>query len=430
MAAPLTPTSSSVLIAPHLSPLIHAFTTPDLHPILARSNLTGGISSLLSAFETGVERVTVRSTSYEPRLLPRFAVHFVERQLPPGWGEEVGAGTIMSTRGRSGTVGSASGRSSVSGPSGGGGGLPHMPSAADPTPSPLIPHHPAPTTPQTPFSWPTQAERDELFLDSLSSNITSRVDGWIAQTGREELDVHGIKHKRRLPEEDEEREPEVERQEGWQGRPVESLTPWYAAMRDEIFKRREMVEWETFAWPVGCESSLAFSNARARADRAPALSHHQVSSLYQPRIPTHSTLWPHCGISPRRRSSLRLPHTLRGQAQRRTVDRTGRTPTSCATSCSYMTLELEEVKKGGKSTFQCAPYSFAALKLTSSMTFAALKSFTRRFARPTAFTPLFFLSFPLHRTPLSVNLALEVSQHSGTTPPCSPQLPPLLPTDL
>lgn len=235
-----------------LSPIIHTFAAPDLDPILARSNFSS-LSHLLSAFETGVERVTVRSSTYESKLLPRFPVRFVERALPYGFGEAVGEGTIMHHRSRSGTLGSMSSPKL-------GGGLPHMPSALEPAPLADIKattsqHRP---TPSMSFTQPTLAERDELFLDSLSSELSKRADEWIGQGGLEELKVRGVKARIKVGD-DEKVEPELE--EGWEGRSLQQLTPWYVAMRDEVLKRREMVEWETFAQPVGGRSllNLAFA---------------------------------------------------------------------------------------------------------------------------------------------------------------------------
>lgn len=127
-----------------------------------------------------------------------------------------------------------------------------MPSLSEPSPVPTASPLPPPTS-STPFYQPNQAERDELFLDSLSSLVSQRVDGWIGQTGREELAVRAAKSNKR----GEDSEADVEADEGWDGRSIEALTPWYATMRDEVLRRREMVEWETFSWPVGCEFACA-----------------------------------------------------------------------------------------------------------------------------------------------------------------------------
>lgn len=44
--------------------------------------------------------------------------------------------------------------------------------------------------------------------------------------------------------------------EGWKGRPVESITPWFAVMRDHVLHKRDLVEYETFACPVACTCAL------------------------------------------------------------------------------------------------------------------------------------------------------------------------------
>ena len=238
-------TAVSASVSPHLSPTVHTFATPDLNPILARSGFAS-LSDLLSPFETGVERVQVRTSTFETVLVPRFTVRFVERQLPPAFAHLTsGAG-----RAKSGT-GASNGGGPM--PVVSGAGLPHMPSAQEPGGGGS-----GPSTPPTPFQTPSHGERDELFLDSLSSQISQRVDGWIAHAQDGELAVRRIKRLKVLSRDEGEPELEVEPEvdEGWKGRPIERLTPWYAAMRDEIFRRREMVEWETFAWPVACKPSL------------------------------------------------------------------------------------------------------------------------------------------------------------------------------
>ncbi|ORY80223.1 ER-golgi trafficking TRAPP I complex 85 kDa subunit-domain-containing protein [Leucosporidium creatinivorum] len=235
MASLPPPTPQAQLISPHFSPILHTFTTPDLYPILARSNLQN-TAHLLSAFQDSVDKVTVRSTNYEPRLLPRFGVRFVERELPKGWGAEEGAR--------------------------GGGRQRSASTAATPGRTPLQSFE-QPTTPMTPAHQPTPAEQDELFLDSVSSLLIQRTDSWLAQTGREELDVRGVQPRRRVAEREEgegKGEVEEEEDEGWKGRSVESLTPWYKGMRDEVLRRREMCEWETFGWPVACVLALSTSH--------------------------------------------------------------------------------------------------------------------------------------------------------------------------
>ncbi|GAA5918451.1 hypothetical protein JCM1841_003975 [Sporobolomyces salmonicolor] len=255
MATPLSPTPAASSIAPYLCPLLHCFTTPDLSRSLSRSDLPS-LAALLHPFQSSVQRVTVRSTSYEPRLLPTLNLQLVERQLPPGWDDALaGAGNETAVgRARSGSV-----RRDRAVTAGTAGGLPRFPSALEPNPT----QEQTPTTPTTPFAFPSQAERDELFLDSVASMIASRVDAWIAHSAAPELGVRGVTLKARVRDGEEDKgaeEEENEKEEGWEGKSIDELTPWYAAMRDEVFKRREMVEWETFGWPIGCLLALSTSH--------------------------------------------------------------------------------------------------------------------------------------------------------------------------
>ena len=152
MASNVSPAST---IAPHLAPVLHTFATADLDPILARSGFTS-LADLLSPFEHGVERVTIRNSAYEPTTVPRFSVHFVDRQLPASFGlVQGGTGTGAGAgRARNGSVGTP------------GSSLGHLSGSV---------HDSAPATPPTPFQPPSQGERDELFLDSLARDRKSVV---------------------------------------------------------------------------------------------------------------------------------------------------------------------------------------------------------------------------------------------------------------
>ena len=235
--------TAAALIAPFLSPIVHTFTTLDLTEILSRSQIPS-FSALLAPFESGVEKVSIRTSSYESRLLPRFSVRCVERSLPDGFGHTVDAGATPNPQRRR--------SSSLATPFSG--GLPHMPSPAEPQGSPLPPLPTALTTSTNlPFLPPSQAQRDELFLDSLSTLINDNADAWIDPAVRPELRVRGAREKRRGAD----AELLTLEDEGWKGKSIEELTPWYATMRDQVLRRREMVEWETFAWPVGCTPLIA-----------------------------------------------------------------------------------------------------------------------------------------------------------------------------
>ena len=223
------------------SPLVHVFSTPELDPILARSAFTS-LTSFLAPFEQGVEKVTVRLASgYEQKVLPRLGVHFVQRTLPPGFGNETAAGAVNGRR-----------RSSIT--------------ASNPLSQLNHTFAPStPATPATPYAWPTQAERDELFLDSVGSVLASRADEWLTKDHQPELTVQPKRARRRPRGEDDAAEggdvggvfeEQENLNEGWQGRGVDQVTPWYAAVRDKVLERREMVEWESFGQPVACKYKL------------------------------------------------------------------------------------------------------------------------------------------------------------------------------
>lgn len=217
------------------SPCVHVFSTPELDAALSRSSLPT-LASLLSPFQSGVERVTVRLASgYEQKVLPSLGVQFVQRVLPPAFGDE--------------TAGAAAGRRRSS-------------TLTNLVGAPASPAVHTPATPSTPYAWPTQADRDELFLDSVGEELGRRAEAWLAEPGRAELSVQSKRARRRPKAEDDvadgeeegsvfERVGEVD--EGWQGRAVEELTPWFATVRDQVLGRREMVEWESFNQPVACE---------------------------------------------------------------------------------------------------------------------------------------------------------------------------------
>jgi hypothetical protein len=239
-------------VAPHFCPLINTFATSDLIPILRRSAIHS-LSQLLAPFESGIEKVTVRSSTFEAKTLSRFNVRFIERQLPESFGQDVEAGIDMhQQRRRSSTL-------SVAGKAG------HTSTLTSPTPndstSTLTSTITAasvlsPGPPSTPFLPPTSAQRDELFLDSVSSLVSQRVDSWLNEPNRRELSV-ALESNRNKALSDKSRGSSIE-DEGWKGASIESLTPWYATMRDEVLKRREMVEYDTFGWPVASEFTLSY----------------------------------------------------------------------------------------------------------------------------------------------------------------------------
>lgn len=257
--------SSSTLIdaiSPHFCPLVHAFATPDLAPILARSSFTS-LSHFLSAFESSVEKVTVRSSNYEARTLSRFGVRFVDRPLPDSFGQlesnpQRRRSSTLTNSNKSPHLASSSSPIASNNPS-----APVFPASLStatvpaPTPAPA----PTPSATTAAFASTTTAQRDELFLDSLSSLVSQRVDGWLNQPARRELNVVIRSEQSRRNGVDRDNDLGREPEEGWEGAAIEDLTPWYAAMRDEVLRRREMVEYDTFAWPVASESALLLKSS-------------------------------------------------------------------------------------------------------------------------------------------------------------------------
>lgn len=198
-------------ITSHFSPIILTFSTKDVTDLLStRANLNS-FSSLLAPFQSNIQNVTVRSSSFDSINLPSFPVRFQDRQLPSDF-------ATRHNRSNSTTL--------------------------------------PPAHPPTPFIAPNQAERDELFLDSLSDSITHKVDYWIANGGAPELNLKRPVQRKKLYRADsvqlQEEEEEQDVDEGWKGVSIDQLTPWYTNLRDQILARREMVEWETFAHPVAC----------------------------------------------------------------------------------------------------------------------------------------------------------------------------------
>ncbi|SCZ90825.1 BZ3500_MvSof-1268-A1-R1_Chr1-3g02288 [Microbotryum saponariae] len=239
-----SPPDASSLLSPHFSPLIHTFTTPELTEILHRSRFNS-LSHLLSTFESNIDKVQVRSTNYEARLLPKFGVKLVERALPPAFASTTNQGATSSLG--SGVV------------------------APPPPPGPgLVPSRTTwgntPTLPTTPFLWPTQAERDELFLDSLSSLITGRLQShWTSHLDAEMPVQRPTRPRRRIPTDEEIAQdpsladhPPDGHDQPWDRNGLDSLTPWYTTMRDEVFKRREMSEQDSFNSPIACEDVLPY----------------------------------------------------------------------------------------------------------------------------------------------------------------------------
>lgn len=223
MSSPtLTQPPSASLLTPHLSPTLSLFSSPDLDAALL-SHAIPDLLSLLTPFHSSVNKLHLRTATYSQTFVPSFPIHLHHRTLPPSFpNPDPPVGRHRSAS------------------------LLHTPASA------AVPH-----TPSTPFAYPSQNDRDDLFLDSLGEHLSRRVDHWLADPHTlPELNVRGVKLRPRLGEELEEKERKEENElEGCEGRTAEELMPWFKALKDETFARREMVDWETFNWPIGCAFS-------------------------------------------------------------------------------------------------------------------------------------------------------------------------------
>ncbi|GAA5859599.1 hypothetical protein JCM8547_006157 [Rhodosporidiobolus lusitaniae] len=221
------------LVRDALCPTLHVFTSPDASSSLHRNHLPS-FSALLSPFESSVDRIQVRSVSYTPTTLPRFPFACVERPLPPSFNAP-----------------------------------PHPQPSSSTLPAPAQAGGAQPATPVTPFAYPSQTERDELFLDQLGASLSSSIPSLLSSAtppptvtlspvslrprpGDDSEGGGGGQFEKSGVREDEEKE--------WRGETPDELAPWYKEMRESVLKRREMVEWETFSWPVGCLLVLSTSS--------------------------------------------------------------------------------------------------------------------------------------------------------------------------
>ena len=210
-------------------PLIHTITSPDLEALLSTSSSFNSLSSLLSPFSTcplqspTLNNVQVRTPpNHEPRIVNHFSIEFKEKVLPLG--------------GDTTTTNSSSG--------GGGVGMKREASLG--------------------ISNMSQGEKDELYLDQLSEKIINeqqqpssshshlpvevQLDPTRLYPKKQQYDLEG----NRLEQVEEQERVEFEE---WETKTLDDLTPWYRQFRQQVFKRRETVEFETWGWPVGCKFS-------------------------------------------------------------------------------------------------------------------------------------------------------------------------------
>ncbi|BGP21457.1 (transport protein particle) complex protein Trs85 [Rhodotorula toruloides] len=234
MASHGTRESPAALVRPHFSPPVHLFATPDLQRTLERNRIPSLAAFLEPFLGIGLERVQVRKPSnYDQHTLDRLGTHLVDRPLPPSFlAASQGTPAVGSARAKSASVFSPAVQASLA-------------------------------TPSTPFVYPSQAERDALFLDSLGENVARKVDGWTGEPDRRELRVTAeTRLPRSFADSQEGADPARSEAEevGWEGKTVEELCPWFEEVKREVYRRREMVEWETFGWPVACILALSTSH--------------------------------------------------------------------------------------------------------------------------------------------------------------------------
>ncbi|GAA5899344.1 Trs85p [Sporobolomyces salmoneus] len=201
-------------------PLIHTLCTPDLDALLSSANFDS-LASLLSPFGSSplqspaLNNVQVRTPpNHEPRLLPHFPIEFKHRSLPSDFDAAASPGTSLAMR----REGSLNGNVS-------------------------------------------QGQKDELFLDQLSTRISSsslrsttfppeiHLDPTDLWPSKQQYDLEGTP----LPERRSNERAGLE----WESKTLDELTPWYKHFRDEVFRRRELVEYETWGCPVGCILALS-----------------------------------------------------------------------------------------------------------------------------------------------------------------------------
>ncbi|GAA6018193.1 hypothetical protein JCM11491_005627 [Sporobolomyces phaffii] len=205
-------------------PLVHVLSTPDLNRVLSSSNFAS-LSAVLEPFASSsatvrrspaLNNVQVRTPpNHEPRTVRHFSIEFRDRPLAPATrvALERGAAAASSAMERqdSSLAGSVS-----------------------------------------------QSERDVLFLDQLSTRIISNHSTSTSRPPEIRLDPVTLhRTKRRYDLEGNPLPERPAREEEWESKTLDDLAPWYASFRQDIFARREMVEYETWGWPVGCVLALS-----------------------------------------------------------------------------------------------------------------------------------------------------------------------------
>jgi len=195
-------------------PIVQTLTTPELCSILNRSNFSS-LSQLLQPFSLsnsqGTSPIELRSPNYDTRTVHSFPLHFTPIPLPNNFNESTQT----------------------------------KPLTPNPNPQSVI-------------------QSDEIFLDLLTSSITSKIDShYLSSPNSPPL----LSLSPKLP---------LKQLYTLEGSPIPSssprthpsslplppgrdLTPWYTEFRNKVFERRDLNPFESFAWPICCTSLSLYS---------------------------------------------------------------------------------------------------------------------------------------------------------------------------
>ncbi|GAA5923269.1 TRAPP III-specific subunit 85 family protein [Sporobolomyces koalae] len=269
------------------TPLLHTLTTPDLGEILHASGFAN-LAQLVAPFSaaharppySALNNVQLRTPpNHEPRSVKHFSVEWSEKPLPPGWDQPAALGTR---------------RLSV---------------------SVATPSSPAPTS---------QSQRDELFLDQLSSTVAActgrvpippEVHPSPTRPQKQQYDLDGNLVVSSSSEHDSHSSHLAA--QAWDSHSLDELTPWYAQFRDQVFARRQVVPYETWGWPVGCVLALSTDHPDPLNAISLLWDLTSPSQLYLPEVglspSTSSTAGQHNYVNPEVLRYILIVHDARKQ---------------------------------------------------------------------------------------------------------------------
>jgi len=191
----------------YTDPIVTTYTTPELSSILSRSNFSS-LSQLLSPFShsSSTSPIQLRSPNYDTRTVPSFPLHYQSKPLPINWD------TTSTSKQSSLTL----------------------------TPNPQS---------QSPGGL---GQSDEIFLDLLSTSISSKIDSIYLSSPPPLLQLSPSP-------------PIVKQLYDLEGTPLPTptrdsrllpeggdLTPWYSAFKEKVFERKESNPFESWNWPICC----------------------------------------------------------------------------------------------------------------------------------------------------------------------------------